>query len=396
MAGTFGYGLKGFAGGFQTGIGLGMENKRIKMLQEEQKRAEKLAKEKEENAMNWLNTNKENLMNFHTQSQDVRNMLILESINYKKEWNDYLRDIENFLQDGDLEGLKHLNDMEEERIKGERDMLGLGVRPENAFVGKYYDEKDMEYVKKLQMGKLPIKSIGTQMYEEEFGKLPVTPEAPGITDYKSAVDYLSKFINAPINTFNKIKAGFQSQFPDIDMSAITQESLREPEKVTEPTPEPTPAPTSTENIREDILNADTFEDAQRIYKNYDDKYDVNALGITDLKQEWTDNQISYLNKIFDKINASIRDLIDEKGHLRKGTITEEEIGVEFEGEQKIEDIYKMLREEYMKYRDMLEKLGVDVNQFPKIKSIEEIEKVGFWEGLWGWGKQRGQYKSIYK
>lgn len=161
-------------------------------------------------------------------------------------------------------------------------------------------------------------------------------------------------------------------------------------------PEPTPAPTSTENVRGAIFDADTLEDAQRIYKNYADKYDETALGITDLKGEWTDNQISYLSNIFDTINKSIKYLIDEKGHLRKGTVTQEEIGVEFKGEQPIEEIYKLLKEEYTKYRDMLEKLGVDVNQYPKLKSLEEIEKVGFWEGFWGFGKQRGQYKSIYK
>ena len=58
------------------------------------------------------------------------------------------------------------------------------------------------------------------------------PKAPGISDYKGAVDYLSKFINTDPTTFNKIKAGFQNQFPNIDMSSITQESIREPEKIT--------------------------------------------------------------------------------------------------------------------------------------------------------------------
>lgn len=70
-------------------------------------------------------------------------------------------------------------------------------------------------------------------YVAEFAE-PGVPEMPGITDYNSAANYLSKFKDAPAETFNKIKAGFQSKFPNIDMSSITQESLREPEK---PTPE---------------------------------------------------------------------------------------------------------------------------------------------------------------
>lgn len=391
MAGTFGYGLRGFASGFQTGLGLGIERKRINMLQEEQKRAEKLAKEKEENATNWLNTNKESLTNFHTQPQDIRNMLIFESTQYEKEWTDYLRDVEDFLQAGDLEELKHLNDIAEEKIKAERDMLNLGVRPENAFIGKYYTEKDMEYVKKLQMGKLPIKPIGTKMYEEEFGELP--PETKK-TDLPGAITYLKKFPNPTPEQFSSLRTGAEKYF-NVDLSNVTQESLREPEKITEPKIT-TPAPTSTENVREAIFDADTLVDARRIYKNYADKYDETALGIDDIKKEWTDNQIYYLNKIFDTINKSIKNLIDEKGHLRRGTVTKEEIGVEFEGEQPAEEVYKLLRESYMEYRDKLEKLDVDISQFPELKSLEEIEKVGFWEGFWGWGKQKGQYKSIYK
>jgi len=73
-------------------------------------------------------------------------------------------------------------------------------------------------------------------YMEQAGVIPeglqptTAPKAPGISDYKGAVDYLSKFVNTDPTTFNKIKAGFQNQFPNIDMSSITQESIREPEK----------------------------------------------------------------------------------------------------------------------------------------------------------------------
>lgn len=225
MAGTFGYGLRGFAGGFQTGLGLGMERKKIKMLQEEQKRAEKLAKEKEENAMNWLNSNKDSLVNFQTQPQDIRNMLIFESIKYSDDWHDYLRDCEDALQTGDLEELKHLNDMEEEKIKAERDMLGLGVRPENAFIGKHYSEENMNYLKKLQMGKLPIKPIGIKMYEEEFGELPPEVKKP---DLPGAITYLKKFPNPTSEQFSNLKTGAERYF-NVDLSNVTQESLWKPE-----------------------------------------------------------------------------------------------------------------------------------------------------------------------
>ena len=411
MAKTFGYGIQAFAGGFQTGLGLGMENKKIKMLQEEQKRAEKLAKEKEENATNWLNTNKDSLMNFHTQSQDVRNMLILESINYKKEWTDYLRDVEDFLQSGDLEGLKNLNNMEEERIKAERDMLGIGVRPEKAFIGKYYSEADMEYVKKLQMGKLPIKPIGTKMYEEEFGKLPT--EQPTASDAKLnfaissynagkiSFDELSKYMGTYIAP-EKISAK-REEIELAKQYGATDEEIKKKLLGITTDVEGTPAPTSTENVRSDILQAPTLNDARRIYKNYDDKYDVTALGIPDVDKFWSDERVKRLGSLKQSIESLLVDRGDKGRWLKPGTVTSAEIGMEIEDdEQEASIVYRDLRIEYMRFRDMLEKMGVDVTEFPKLKPLSEIEKVGGWEGALGigvkgvgWGIKKGDYKSIY-
>ncbi len=50
----------------------------------------------------------------------------------------------------------------------------------------------------------------------------------------------------------------------------------------------------------------------------------------------------------------------------------------------------------MEYRDKLEEMGVDVSQFPKIKSLEEYNKSDIKPGMGlfypsTWGKQ----KSIY-
>jgi len=242
-------------------------------------------------------------------------------------------------------------------------------------------------------------------YLEQGGVIPeglqptTTPKAPGISDYKGAVDYLKNFskITTPPDTFNKVKAGLQNKFPDIDLSDITQESLREPEAVAGvEKPKAIPAPTSIENIREDIRNADTPEDARRIYNNgvqqYGEEAFTKAVGITEVDKFWAEGQIPYL----DKIKTSIGNIIDEKGWLKKGTLTSAEVGVDFEGDQKVEEIYEMLRKEYMKYFDMLTKMGLPLLEFPILKPLEEIEKVGLGEGFWGWGKQRGQYKSIYK
>ncbi|RXG63253.1 hypothetical protein ES695_18175 [Candidatus Atribacteria bacterium 1244-E10-H5-B2] len=285
--------------------------------------------------------------------------------------------------------------MKAEQAAAYRDfMLNVGFPVEG--VETILSKDTMRYIQQgnilKQTGGKTGEAMGRTMWKERgFEELPPeAPEAPKITDYKGAADYLSKFAQtASPETFEKIRAGLQKQFPDIDLSAITQRSLKEP--VT-PVTEPTPAPTSTENIRRAISDADTVKDAQRIYKNYADKYDEKALGIDDLDRFWAESQIPYL----DNIKTAIGNIIDERGWLKKGTLTEKEVGVEFEGEQPVEEIYERLREDYMKYRAMLEKLGIDISQFPELKPLKEIEKVGLGEGFWGWGIQKGQYKSIYR
>ena len=346
MAKTYGYAIQGFAGGFATGLGLGMENKKIKMLQEEQKRAEKLAKEKEENAMDWLNTNQDSLMNFHTQPQDMRNMLIFESVQYKKEWTDYLRDVEDFLQAGDLESLKNLNNMEEEKIKAERDMLGLGIRPENAFVGKYYDEKDMEYVKKLQMGKLPIKPIGTQMFEQEFGELPPETKEPDLT---GAINYLKKFPNPTPEQFNSLRTGAEKYF-NVDLSNVTQESLREPEKEIKP---------ETETVT--------------TIKNWEKMFDIKA-------EEGPRTEEEY-NRVLELLKQS-EDVYKPRYATWKEALIAEVKGIakELEG-IKNKDDYDLLLNVYMqKLEEIKTKYpDVDFGQFPK---FEERTK---WQKFWGTG-----------
>jgi len=102
-------------------------------------------------------------------------------------------------------------------------------------------------------------AVGEQAGLIPTGLQPTTaPKAPGISDYKGAVDYLSKFVNTDPTTFNKIKAGFQNQFPNIDMSSITQESIREPEKAVTPTKpkiqDPNDILFGTNGIMKDYIN----------------------------------------------------------------------------------------------------------------------------------------------
>ena len=408
-----GYGLKGFAGGFATGIGLGLENKKIKMIKEEQERAEKLAKEKEENAMDWYNTNKDTLVNFQTQPQDTRNMLIFESTKYSDDWNDYLRDMENAKQAGDFEELKHLNDIAEEKIKAERDMLGFGVTAENGFIGKHYTEEDMDYVKKLRMGALTNKPIGTKMYEESFGELP--PETKEITFNEKRFNWkieqhsqgritLNQLLESEGISMSPEKAtGLEKSIQDIRTEG--ERAGIDPAKIDKAIQDKilgtsegtlTPTPQSVETVRESILKAPTLEDAKRIEKNHIAKYG-DTTGIPNVDKFWSDERVRRLDSLKQSIdNKLLVDRGDKGKWLNKGTITSDELGFgEKNDEFKMKDAYQSLREEYMKYREMLEKMGVDVSQYPKLKPLSEIERVGGTEGFFGLGIEKGDYKSIY-
>ena len=153
-----------------------------------------------------------------------------------------------------------------------------------------------------------------------------------------------------------------------------------------------PTPASVESLREDIKNAPTLEDAKRMEKNHIAKYG-DTLGIPNVDKFWSDERVRRLNTL----KQGIDKLLDEKKRLKKGTITSAEVGFEIEDDiQKVEAVYKQLREEYMKYRDMLEKMGVDLNQFPELMSYEEYNKADIKPKIIydprTWGKQK---PSIY-
>lgn len=149
-------------------------------------------------------------------------------------------------------------------------------------------------------------------------------------------------------------------------------------------------PTAIENIREEIIEADTLEDAQRIANNYQTKYgDTSSLGMPDVKQEWTQDKVEYITNL----KSDIEKLVNEQGWL--GNASEKTILPNGKEATK-EEAYRQLRDEYMAYLKKLEKAGVDISQFPKLKPLSEIEKVGFIEGATtGGGVGRGQFKSIY-
>ena len=267
-------------------------------------------------------------------------------------------------------------------------------------------------------------------YMEQAGVIPeglqptTAPKAPGISDYKGAVDYLKNFskVTTSPDTFNKVKAGLQNKFPDIDMSDITQESLREPEpsttgqffktadEVTKNSPkiegyriDPTldkakgwyanytPEPkggeggyratslSEQEKYRQNALDANTWEDAEKII----DRYTGAGYDPTEMpdKQEWIDAKLDQL----DIHVEMLKEITDEEGKLMGSKKFPFTSGVKDEKEiQTGEAWYKDIYEAYVFYLEELTKMGVDVSKYRKIKSPAELKK-GF----------LGGYPSIY-
>jgi len=221
-------------------------------------------------------------------------------------------------------------------------------------------------------------------YQKPTTETPTTPKA---TDYNTAASYLSKFVNAKPEVFEQVKAGLQKN-TGLDLSGITQESLREPKAAGKPRVTSLP---QLEEYRDKALDADSWGEAEKIINDYTEAgYDTSQLGVT--KEAWANSQKEYLGNV----KTALDNLVDEKGWLKKGEFTKDQIGLDYAGKKTSEEIYETLRKSYMEYRDKLEKMGVDVSQFPKIKPLSEIEKVGFVEGLKTFGGVgKGQYKSIY-
>ncbi|MBA7491706.1 hypothetical protein ES702_02254 [subsurface metagenome] len=215
-------------------------------------------------------------------------------------------------------------------------------------------------------------------------KEPTEGKAPGITDYNSAVNYLLKFKDSPPDTFNRIKAGFQSQFPNIDMSGITQESLREPEKAKGFR---TTSLDTQEDYKMKALDANTLEDKRKVVDTYAKAgYDPSEMP-TD--EEWTTDKIGQL----DALTEMLKEITDPEGKLLGDKNFNFMLGEEEEtktGEQ----WYRTIYEAYMFYLEELRKMGVDVSKYPKIKSPKEVSKVGFLKGAFAPGVERG-YPSIY-
>ncbi|MBA7562093.1 hypothetical protein ES695_02165 [Candidatus Atribacteria bacterium 1244-E10-H5-B2] len=238
MAKTWGYALSGFASGLSTGFSIQLEKSKIDALKKEQERLEKAEKEAERLFQEWYDSpeTKEFCANLDTASQGERTHFIVGARRMGEDIFKYFTEIDNDIREGRIKEAQDKNDLLETKIKSYTDLAALGMTatfPDGSPMK--ISPEDIEFQKKIQIGKMaggPTgEAMGMQMWKRRgLEEITPTPKAPGITDYNSAANYLSKFKASPPDVFNRIKTGFQSQFPNIDMAGITQESLREPEK----------------------------------------------------------------------------------------------------------------------------------------------------------------------
>lgn len=426
MADYSGYFLKGLAGGITTGVNLGQQIQEMNWQKKQRKQLEERQKKMLE-VGNLFNAKVKEIFADNIISDEEESQLITIYLSGGYEFMDHYGN-----------AMSHISGMKDKELRQEFEWMDSFIDMTSGFspdaIPEIYDSFEKQFItsekgknyfaanKRMQEKRYevaqarPTAEVFTsaealrEKYPEagvkytDEGYVPTfgepTVKTPSAADRK--LDWAIDSYNKGRITFNELSKYMGTYIAPEEMSAKEKEiELAKQYGATNKeiknkllgkgigTTAPPTAP-AIENVRADILNADTLEDAQRIYDNQVRKYGKEGLMIN-LPKDWADTQEGYLMNI----RTCINNLIDEKGWLKKGTLTSAEVGVDFKGEQSVEEIYEMLRKEYMKYRDMLEKLGIDISQFPELKPLEEIEKVGLGEGFWGFGKQKGQYKSIY-
>ncbi len=379
MANKSGYFLKGLAGGLQSGFNMGRQIQEMQWQKAQRKKLEQKEKEIKEGIISIGNLFKQYGADGVYSDADITQIdtaflasaaevqaVFKGSLEHIKATNK--KELEEDYQWIDLV-ISQIGNLDPKDVQGMFDHVEGWVKTDKAknYITAYKNMQEKRYEAIKAQPKTELDIMG------ETGKK---------LDYAYATGNASHFnqmakslgVNTTFETYKK--------------------GHKEPEI---PKEEPTPAPTSTENIREDILNADTFKDAKRIYDNYATKYDISDLGITDLKQEWGSGQISYLNKVKKSIENLLVDRGDKGKWLNNKPVTQEMVGIEFKGEQPASGIYAILYKSYIEYLEKLRKLGIDVSQFPELLPLSEIERVGGTEGFFAIkGVKKGDYKSIYK
>lgn len=405
MAKYGGFFLKGLAGGIESGVSMGLKIQEWKWQKDQKKKIE----EKQEKMKEALSIYGNQLMAAYTEGHGLseqenlkfttalmaftedaydKGKAVLDDVRAmnKKGVEEYYKTCDMIIDRiGDL-GTENMQDLldEIENIapsENARAYLDAGVRLEEkkfkaAKAGKPEVFTSPDELLKVHPGSEWKYSADAGGYIRTFAK-PETPKVPGITDYNSVASYLSKFAKtAKPETFNKVKAGLQNQFPNIDMSSITQESLREPEKV---------AGVEKPVKRTDIEYWRNRENTVKSEEDWD-RY------LFDLKQSkspyktkdatWEDR---LLRDVKDLESGIKNQLLDKEGKMKllneDGTPKE----IYFGGKKMtVEEAYTTLQKLYEeKVRELMEKYPdvADISTLVKFLSLEEVGKVTGWDWI---------------
>ena len=218
MANYLGYFFQGMASGIQSGFEMGWKKKQKKELEAAQKKVI------EEGAV--LNNAAAEMMKdkIITDDEMVKwNALILASGKEVRE-----------MSKGWDTAIKEMNAKGCEQYKQRFEMMSENIASFNPAdfsqsyeeAIKYYPGQQIYFDTANNIIKKKHEAMQTQPIQTPAESTMGTQNA---LDYKRAVDYLSKFINTDPDSFNKIKEGLQKN-TGLDLSVITQESLRDPNR----------------------------------------------------------------------------------------------------------------------------------------------------------------------
>jgi hypothetical protein len=148
-----------------------------------------------------------------------------------------------------------------------------------------------------------------------------------------------------------------------------------------------------EEYREKALNADTWEDAQKIINDYTNAgYDSTQVGIN--KDNWVSAKKSDLDNLIAVLNEITAGT--PEGQNIKG---KKEFTFNINDKDKTltgEEWYKQIYDSYIALLKLLEEQGVDTSQYKKLKPLSEIKKANFLGGMFtGKGVEKGDLVNIF-
>jgi len=258
MAGYGGYFLQGLASGLESGVNLGMKLTQLRWAKQKKKEMDDL-QAKMSDTWNTIGQEIISLANDGQLSDDDLLKVYTITIAAPYQMQDYMQNLRNSLSqfntkdfDKQMEYVRSFYEYAQGLDPKDIDTLYETFRkqitnPHALTLFEVADKKLRHEYEMAQEAPTPEVFRSVEELREKYPNAgytysasaggyvptyrePEKAEVPTVkaSDYTTAVNYLSKFKYAKPEIFEKIKAGYQKQFPHLDLSAITQESLREP------------------------------------------------------------------------------------------------------------------------------------------------------------------------